>query len=51
MKSCEWVATITALAMAIAKGRSAEEIQFLSNLFLQLGDTLTVLSLEPPKGC
>jgi uncharacterized protein HemY len=50
MKSCEWVAAVTAFAVAIAKDRSPEEIEFLALIFTQLGDTLATLAFTPPKG-
>jgi hypothetical protein len=49
MTSCEWAAVITALATWIAQGKTQEEIAFLAALFVQLGDTLTTLSLAPPS--
>lgn len=49
MTSCEWVAAINALAVAIAKDKSAEELVFLALLFTQLGDTLAVLAATPPR--
>jgi len=49
MRSCEWATFITVLAITIAKGKTEEEIAFLSLLFSQLGDTLAVLATEPPK--
>jgi hypothetical protein len=36
--------------MAVAKDKSPEEIEFLSLLFTQLGDTLATLAVAPPKG-
>lgn len=44
MNSCEFAATISALACCIAKGRSEEEISLLSSILMQLGDTLTTLA-------
>ena len=41
---CEAVTAITALALSIAKGKSAEEIELLSAYFNQLGDTLHTIS-------
>jgi uncharacterized protein HemY len=48
MTSCEWAAAVTAMAIAIAQDRSREEVEFLSLLFTQLGDTLATLAVEPP---
>ena len=47
--SCEWVAAVNALALAIAKDRQPDEIEFLALLLTQLGDTLMVLATSPPK--
>ena len=47
--SCEWVAAVNALALAIANDRPPEEVAFLALLFTQLGDTLAVLAASPPK--
>lgn len=49
MTSCEWVAALNALAMAIAQDKSPQEIEFLALLFTQLGDTLAILAASPPK--
>lgn len=47
MQSCELVATITAIACAIANNCSEEEVEVLSSAFNQLGDTLgTILAQE-----
>lgn len=47
MQSCELVATITAIACAIANNCSEEEIAVLSSAFNQLGDTLgTIVAQE-----
>ncbi|SMC73827.1 DUF6774 domain-containing protein [Papillibacter cinnamivorans] len=51
MTSCEWAATVTLIATAIAQGRTSDELVFLAALFTQLGDTLVTLSQTPPKGC
>lgn len=37
---CEAVTALTALAIAIAKGRTEEEVTLLGTYFTQLGDTL-----------
>lgn len=47
MQSCELVATITAIACAIANNFSEEEVSVLASAFSQLGDTLaTILAQE-----
>lgn len=47
MQSCELVATITAIACAIANNCSEDEITVLASAFNQLGDTLgTILAQE-----
>lgn len=47
MQSCELVATITAIACAIANTCSEEEVAVLASAFSQLGDTLaTILAQE-----
>lgn len=38
--------SITALAAAIAEDKSADELALLASVFMQLGDTLTTLSLQ-----
>ena len=53
MQSCELVATITALACAIANNCSVDEITVMAAAFNQLGDTLTTIlaqeaSINPP---
>lgn len=48
MYNCEWVASISALAIAIAKGKTPEEIAFLSRLLFLLSSNLSVLSTAPP---
>lgn len=44
MNSCEFAATISALACCIAKGRSEEETALFSAVFMQLGDTLATIA-------
>ncbi len=44
MNSCEFAASISAVACCIAKGKSAEEIALISSVFMQLGDTLETIS-------
>ena len=38
------VASITAIAVALSKGRSQEEISLLAAVFTQLGDTLATIA-------
>jgi F0F1-type ATP synthase membrane subunit c/vacuolar-type H+-ATPase subunit K len=40
---------VNALAIAIAKDKSSDELQFLALLFTQLGDTLALLAFEPSE--
>jgi hypothetical protein len=44
MQSCELVTYITALACAISKCCSDDELDLLSNAFSQLGDTLATIA-------
>lgn len=37
-------ASVTALAIAIAEGRSAEETELLASMFVQLGETLGTIT-------
>lgn len=46
MRSCELVTLITALACSIAKDRSTEDINLLSVIFSQLGDTLATIAVN-----
>ena len=46
MNSCEFVTYISALACAITKNRSADEINLLAAVFTQLGDTLATISVR-----
>jgi|BioPla2DNA2_1021312.scaffolds.fasta_scaffold178719_2 hypothetical protein len=47
MKSCELVTYITALACAIAKCSSKEDLPVIAAIFNQLGDTLeTIIAAE-----
>ncbi|MCL2084431.1 MAG: hypothetical protein FWH06_04130 [Oscillospiraceae bacterium] len=39
-------ASVTALAITIADGRSPDEIGLLGAIFTQLGDTLTTISVQ-----
>ena len=40
------VASVTAAAIALAQGRSADQIGLLGAVFTQLGDTLTTIGLQ-----
>jgi len=40
------VTSITALAIAIAEGKDADEIGLLGAIFTQIGDTLTTISVQ-----
>lgn len=44
MKSCELAASITALACWLSENKSAEEINFISAVLMQLADTLATIS-------
>lgn len=44
MRGTELVSLITAMAVTLAQGRTAAEIQTLSDVFVQLGDTLQTLA-------
>lgn len=46
MNSCELTASITALANSIACGRTVDEINLLSAVFTQLGDTLATIAAQ-----
>lgn len=50
MTACEWSLFLNALAISIAKNKSAEDLAFLSLLFEQLSSTLAFLTVSPP-GC
>ena len=45
MQNCEFVTFISAIACAIAKGKSENELNILSAVFSQLGDTLATISV------
>ncbi len=40
------VSVITATALAISEGKSADELSALGSIFTQLGDTLTTISIQ-----
>ena len=48
---CEAVTAITALAIAIAQGKSEDEIILLGTYFTQLGDTLITLGTAKGTCC
>lgn len=48
---CEAVTAITALSVAIAKGKSEDEIVLLGTYFTQLGDTLITLGTAQATCC
>lgn len=52
MCGAELVSLVTAMAVALAQGRTVEEIGILSDVFTQLGDTLaTYATQEVVSGC
>lgn len=44
MNCMDTAAAVTALAYAMASGRSAEEVEMLGLVFTQLGDTLATIA-------
>lgn len=44
MQSCELVILISTLACSIAKNKSIDELNLLSTVFSQLGDTLSTIA-------
>ncbi len=48
MNNCDYAASLTALAIAIAKGKTDPEIIFLSRLFAQLSASLSLLGTQNP---
>jgi len=46
MNSCELVTTISAIACAITKDKTIDEITMLGVIFTQLGDTLTTIAVH-----
>lgn len=46
MNSCELTASITAVANAIACGRTVDELNLLGVTFTQLGDTLLTIATQ-----
>ncbi|MBS5064940.1 MAG: hypothetical protein KHZ58_14310 [Hungatella hathewayi] len=46
MQSCEFVLSISALACAIAKDKTPEELGLMAAAFSQLGDTLATIAAQ-----
>ena len=46
MNPCELTATITALANAIAKNSTVDQLNLLGVILTQLGDTLTTIATQ-----
>ena len=46
MNACELTAAVTAVANALACGRTAEETALLGTVFSQLGDTLQTIAAQ-----
>ena len=51
MNPCELTATITALANAIAKNHTVDELNLLGVALTQLGDTLTTIATQRSICC
>ncbi len=51
MSALELTSAITAVANALACGRSADEVNLLSAVFVQLGDTLATIALQKSLCC
>ncbi len=49
MNACEWTLFLNALALAIAREKSVDELAFLSLIFSQLSANLALLSTTPPN--
>lgn len=45
MNPCEIVTLVSAISCAIAKNRSVEELNILSAIFTQIGDSLTTIAV------
>lgn len=45
MSPCEIVTLVSAISCAIAKNRSIEELNILSAIFTQIGDSLTTIAI------
>lgn len=46
LNSCEFVSLITSIACVIAKDKSVDELNLLSTVFSQLGDTLATIAAK-----
>ena len=46
VNSCELTVSVTALANALAAGRSEEELSLLATVLTQLGDTLATIAVQ-----
>lgn len=46
MQCAELVSVITAAAVAIAQGRTIEELETLATVFTQLGDTIATIAVQ-----
>lgn len=46
MQSCDLIITISVLACNLAKGKTVDEIELLSAVFSQLGDTLATIAAQ-----
>lgn len=46
MNACELTTSITAIANALACGRTTDEINLLGAVFTQLGDTLVTIATQ-----
>lgn len=46
MTPSEAVAVLSALSLAIAKGKSSEEVDILATYFTQIGDTLATIAVS-----
>lgn len=51
MQSCDFVLSISALACAIAKDQTPEQLALLSAFFSQLGDTLDTIAAREALCC
>ncbi len=49
MNICEWTASVNAIAIALSKGKSIEELIFLSRSLSLLASSLSLLA-TPPQG-
>lgn len=43
MNSCEYVAQITAISCALARGKSDKDLALLASLFTQIGNNLSAM--------